>query len=201
MALINCPECSRKISSSAYACPHCGYPIGGQKSSEENSRDIFRNDDDANYSDDPVKVECNKSKSSKNVFVTALIAVAVIASILVALITALPLGTKTGEKPDDVSNEHYSYGKRALDIIDQYLDNEIDARTAKKRLDNLIDYEWDKLPDTPVSDKTHNNGFYIEQNVVSCSIIMTDIDYGTGSQNELLEHRNKIAEILNETKR
>lgn len=27
MALISCPECSREISDSAKACPHCGYPL------------------------------------------------------------------------------------------------------------------------------------------------------------------------------
>lgn len=27
MALINCPECGAQVSSSANACPHCGYPI------------------------------------------------------------------------------------------------------------------------------------------------------------------------------
>ena len=27
MALINCPECGKEISSKAKACPHCGYPI------------------------------------------------------------------------------------------------------------------------------------------------------------------------------
>lgn len=27
MALINCPECGRKVSSAAVACPDCGYPI------------------------------------------------------------------------------------------------------------------------------------------------------------------------------
>ena len=27
MALINCPECDKEISSSATACPHCGFPI------------------------------------------------------------------------------------------------------------------------------------------------------------------------------
>lgn len=30
MALISCPECNRKISSSAFACPGCGYPINYQ---------------------------------------------------------------------------------------------------------------------------------------------------------------------------
>jgi len=27
MALINCPECGKQVSSSAHACPQCGYPI------------------------------------------------------------------------------------------------------------------------------------------------------------------------------
>lgn len=30
MALISCPECNRKISSSAFSCPGCGYPINYQ---------------------------------------------------------------------------------------------------------------------------------------------------------------------------
>lgn len=197
MALINCPECSRQISSSAKACPHCGYPLSGQIKTEDDSRDIVANVDDVNCSSDPEKEECKNSKSSKKVFIAVFIAVVAIASLLIALLT----GTKTGVKPDDVSNEHYSYGKRALDIIDQYLDNAIDAKTAAKQLDNLIDSEWDDLPETPVSDKTHINGFDIEQNVVSCYLIMTDINYGTGSQDELLKHRNEIAEILNEKKR
>ena len=27
MALIKCPECGKDVSTSAEACPHCGYPI------------------------------------------------------------------------------------------------------------------------------------------------------------------------------
>lgn len=29
MALIYCPECQKRISSSALTCPECGYPING----------------------------------------------------------------------------------------------------------------------------------------------------------------------------
>ena len=32
MALINCPECSKQISSSTPQCPHCGYPINQKQS-------------------------------------------------------------------------------------------------------------------------------------------------------------------------
>lgn len=34
MALINCPECGKKISDKADACIHCGYPIQRQHKSE-----------------------------------------------------------------------------------------------------------------------------------------------------------------------
>ncbi len=27
MALIKCPECGQNVSTSAYSCPHCGYPL------------------------------------------------------------------------------------------------------------------------------------------------------------------------------
>lgn len=29
MALVNCPECSKKISSAAASCPNCGHPMFG----------------------------------------------------------------------------------------------------------------------------------------------------------------------------
>ncbi len=32
MALINCPECDKKISDAAAACPECAYPINGKQS-------------------------------------------------------------------------------------------------------------------------------------------------------------------------
>lgn len=31
MALIECPECSRQVSSEAEACPNCAYPIANKK--------------------------------------------------------------------------------------------------------------------------------------------------------------------------
>ena len=30
MALIQCPECGKEISTSALSCPHCGYPLQKQ---------------------------------------------------------------------------------------------------------------------------------------------------------------------------
>ena len=33
MALTTCPECKNSVSSSAAACPHCGYPLAGDNDS------------------------------------------------------------------------------------------------------------------------------------------------------------------------
>jgi hypothetical protein len=35
MALIDCPECEKKISDKAAACPHCGYPLRETRTSRE----------------------------------------------------------------------------------------------------------------------------------------------------------------------
>ncbi|HEX9580645.1 MAG TPA: hypothetical protein VF970_06015 [Gemmatimonadales bacterium] len=37
VALIDCPECSERVSSYAWACPHCGFPVSeyGQQTLEE----------------------------------------------------------------------------------------------------------------------------------------------------------------------
>lgn len=37
MALINCPECQRQVSDSAYSCPQCGYPISGRQEAKQTS--------------------------------------------------------------------------------------------------------------------------------------------------------------------
>ncbi len=39
MALVNCPDCGKAVSSSAHACPNCGYPVA-EKLSESRKADI-----------------------------------------------------------------------------------------------------------------------------------------------------------------
>lgn len=43
MALVTCPECGRKVSERADACPNCGYPICAslQKSKQEEAQKDF----------------------------------------------------------------------------------------------------------------------------------------------------------------
>lgn len=51
MALINCPECGKDVSTSADACPHCGYPINKQASlnTEEKPAEPFPKPKDASW--------------------------------------------------------------------------------------------------------------------------------------------------------
>ena len=34
MALMNCPECKKEISSTCKSCPHCGFPVAAAKTAE-----------------------------------------------------------------------------------------------------------------------------------------------------------------------
>lgn len=38
MALINCPECGRQVSSQAEKCPGCGFPIRNYAENFQNSK-------------------------------------------------------------------------------------------------------------------------------------------------------------------
>lgn len=59
MSLINCPECNRKISSSAPACPGCGAPIASALPAPKKG-------DFIPYSDQEVQVMLSKKKSTSH---------------------------------------------------------------------------------------------------------------------------------------
>ncbi len=41
MALINCPECGKKISDESNACPHCGYPKYSQRYEPQSTSNFY----------------------------------------------------------------------------------------------------------------------------------------------------------------
>ena len=45
MALIDCPECGRRISSTAEACPGCGYPVAERRQGGSYLRELARDAD------------------------------------------------------------------------------------------------------------------------------------------------------------
>lgn len=55
MALINCPECGRRVSDKAAACPGCGYPIAGTEREDGGNRE--RKDDGESYTAEQIENE------------------------------------------------------------------------------------------------------------------------------------------------
>lgn len=99
-------------------------------------------------------------------------------------------------RPENISDKHYQYGCKALDIVDQYLDNIIDAETAVTRLDNLQRLDGSTLPETESVDPAHFNNTRIEMDTTQISHELLMIKIGTGLQSKLLEDRNRLAEDL-----
>lgn len=118
-----------------------------------------------------------------------------------AILISLCACNSYGTKPDDVSQAHYEYGKKALDIADQYLDGRISAEDADRRLGNLYDYGRGDLPETEYGDTTHFKNFTVEHNVVMLQLEVSSIAFGTGSESEFIGFRNDLAKALNERKR
>ena len=118
-------------------------------------------------------------------------------SCLLVLVIVLTIFTACGEgKPTNISDDHYEFGCKVVDIIDQYMDNTIDADTAYTRIGNLIRTDKDKLPETEFGDPTHAAGSTVELYTVLVWNELSSIDYGTGSQQELKDYRNKIADAV-----
>ena len=55
MSLIKCPECGKEISSMAETCPHCGYPIHKNPSTNSSNNNPFSNNSSSYQSEPPVE--------------------------------------------------------------------------------------------------------------------------------------------------
>lgn len=119
------------------------------------------------------------------------------------LITCL-IVTLVGCTSTHVSNQHLNYGKKAIEIVDQYLDFEISIEEAYAKIEELVDRR-DELPDTDYDDPTYFNNFWIEEYTFSISMNLFQLAYEIGSETEqmeyLLANRNEIAEYIGVQKR
>lgn len=182
MALIKCPECNSEISDQAQSCPRCGYPLPAAMPAKEPTTVEEVNEE-----------KPHSPKSSSRPLLYFLLGLA----LFIGLIAYLS-SPKYGTMPDDIGSEHYEYGQKALDIIDQFIDYRIDADTANDRLRNLYDWDYDDLPETEYSDKNHFKNFNVEHQVTTASYELSRISYGQGTMSSLIEKRNDLAETLNE---
>lgn len=102
-----------------------------------------------------------------------------------------------GGKPSNISDEHYQYGKKAIEIIDSYLDYEIDADEAYQQMKNLSARK-ETLPQTEFGDKTHSADFGVEVGVSNADFYLLELRYNPSNEHlqKLIEARNRIADEI-----
>ncbi len=94
------------------------------------------------------------------------------------------------KKPDDISDDMYKCGLAALEIVDDYLDNSISLDEAQKRLTRNKD-----LADSIV-DANHENDSAIPHRLSDLMYCMWAKNRGTGTDSEIEEKRQELAELL-----
>ena len=67
MALIECPECGKKVSDKANACIHCGYPLNEQKEDFYIKRTSLLDEDTLKYEFQKIADNVLKSMEEKKV--------------------------------------------------------------------------------------------------------------------------------------
>lgn len=130
------------------------------------------------------------------------LALKILIAFLLLSITTLLLGCNGGAsgstKPDNVSDQHYRYALKAIEIADGYLDYEITAADAYLQISDLLDRE-DELPESEFAD----DDYRIESSTwrLRWEIVHAIDDASSEIYNKIVEYRNEIAEIIGEKKR
>ena len=173
MALINCPECNREISDQAKFCPHCGYPL-------------------KNITPTAVK---QTPKAKKSLKPAPIILAAVAFVLIVSVLLILYLSGIFADNSADI--DHHQYALEAIGIVDKYLDGEISASDASDLMDALVE-RGEKLPE-PDSLETWD----VEFEVLFLSTDLSSLTYSPTDEthDEIVERRNKLAELIGEKTR
>ena len=120
----------------------------------------------------------------------------VIKSLIVLIITVLTLSACGSPK---VSEDHLKYGQKALSIVDDYLNFNINAKEAHDKMFELTMRSYD-LPDEVGTENFHNN-LEVESSSRSMNTCLSSlslsIDVDDNLQ-ELKKERNRLAEAIGE---
>ena len=165
MALMKCPECEKEISDKAASCPHCGYQV-------------------INISDNK-KTAKKKSSTLEGIKKDLFIPIFVL-GIIVFLIIGINVSNRS-----KVSEDMRDYGKRAIEVVDDYLDNDLDYITAQKKLNAICSDASQGI------DNSYENDVKVENEIykVNSALIKSNSD------ESLRESRNNLAETLGIRKR
>lgn len=122
-------------------------------------------------------------------------------ALIILLLNSLLL-SGCGGKPNNISDEHYQYGKKAIEIIDSYLDYENNADEAYQQIESLVSRK-DTLPQTEFEDKTHNADFGVEVGVFDADVYLLFLSINPSNEylQKLIKARNRIAEEIGMTQR
>ena len=98
-----------------------------------------------------------------------------------------------------VSDDHLRYGQKALSIVDDYLNFNINAKEASEQAKELK-YREDSLPKVEIEDETYRNNFNIESSVRMINLYLSSLSLFNSEEDlkNLKIERNKIAEIIGE---
>ncbi|GEM_PF-4176548 len=181
MSLIKCPECEKDISNKATSCPNCGCPLNNSQS--QSSTPVFK---DGNNKNSTQFYNCHKYIPIKIIAVIVCIVVAVCIVIIYF----------NNKKPSDVSDEMYNFGIEALEVIDDYLDNEIDSQATYKKLSSIDSNATQYY-------NTKSNGEFLNDKTIFYSILLltSGLNEDTVDNLRLLENRNALAKAIDKDER
>ena len=130
--------------------------------------------------------------------------------LLVATMLCLILivGCASQNKPDKTSDRMYGLGLTALEIIDEYLDGKTSLENAMENFSSIADDIGDQYENSKreagveaLGGTDYANDSSISMEVVFLDYRLMERSYGTGTDSEILEYRNRLAENLNKSNR
>jgi ribosomal protein L37E len=213
--LINCPECGKQISDSAKMCPDCGFPlweeeledmeqIEEKETSKSNSKNALITCPECGNEVKDKETTCpncgfdiQNKKNTKHTKHTIWITIAVFAAAVIFVICL-----NNYHNSADVSKEARNLGIGMLDVLDDYLDNEITADTAVSKINNLnakleeLEDEYEK-EDSKYYSYTSDlafETFWLRQGI-------QNENRGAMTKQGLINTRNELADILDVKKR
>lgn len=119
-----------------------------------------------------------------------------IKSFIILVIAALMLTACGSPK---VSDDHLRYGQKALSIVDDYLNFNINAKEAYNKMFELTMRSYD-LPDETGTENFHNN-LEVESSSRSMSLCLSSLNLSIDVEDnlqELKKQRNRLAEAIGE---
>lgn len=179
MALIKCSECEKEISDKATSCPNCGCPLNNSQSRS------------TTFQDGNNKISTQTYSYCKYIPIKI---IAVIVCIVIAI--CIVIIYFNNKKPSDVSDEMYNLGIEALEVIDDYLDNEIDSQATYKKLSSIDSNATQYY-------NTKSNGEFFNNKAIFYTILAltSGLNEDTVDNLRLLENRNALAKAIDKDER